>query len=128
MNLLLEYKDPIILIETVQDEYGDNSIGHIERLNGLFRLGASQSEVNYVETLGTDAHVYLDIENEFVKNNAFRLEGMYIVANLFGGKENQAWYKISSVIVGQRKLLDNDINNVHCRLTKCSALFDLEES
>lgn len=128
MNLLLEYKDPVLLIDTAQDEYGDNSISHIEHLNGLFRLGMSQSEVNYVEGLSTDAHIYLDIENPFVIQNAYRLEGMYIVANLQGGKENQAWYKISSVTLGQRKLLDNDYNNIHCRLTKCSALADLEES
>lgn len=128
MNLLLEYKDPVLLIETGQDEYGDNAIIHVEHLNGLFRLGASQNEANYVEALGTDAHIYLDIENPFVKENAYRLEGMYIVANLHGGKQNQAWYKISSCILGQRKLLDNDLNNIHCRLTKCSALDDLEES
>jgi len=128
MNLLLEYKDPVLLIETGQDEYGDNAIIHVEHLNGLFRLGASQNEANYVEALGTDAHIYLDIENPFVKENAYRLEGMYIVANLHGGKQNQAWYKISSCVLGQRKLLDNDLNNIHCRLTKCSALEDLEES
>lgn len=127
MNLLLEYKDPLLLIETGQDGYGDNAILHVEHINGLFRLGASQSEMNYVEALGTDAHVYLDIENQFVKENAYRLEGMYIVANLHGGRENQAWYKISSCILGQRKLLENDLNNIHCRLTKCAAL-DLEES
>lgn len=127
MNLLLEYKDPVLLIETGQDGYGDNTVIHVEHLNGLFRLGASQGEANYVEGLSTDAHIYLDIENQFVRENAFRLEGMYIVANLHGGKENQAWYKISSCILGQRKLLDNDVNNIHCRLTKCSAL-DLEES
>lgn len=127
MNRLLVYKDPILLIETSQDEYGDNAVSHIEHLNGLFRLGASQNESNYVEGLSTDAHVYLDIENPFVKENAYRLEGMYIVANLHGGRESQAWYKISSCILGQRKLLDNDLNNIHCRLTKCAAL-DLEES
>ena len=127
MNRLLVYKDPVLLIDTAQDEYGDNSISHVEHLNGLFRLGASQNEANYVEALGTDAHIYLDIENAFVKANAYRLEGMYVVANLQGGKENQAWYKISSCVLGQRKLLDNDLNNIHARLTKCSAL-DLEES
>lgn len=127
MNLLLDYKDPVLLIETAQDAYGDNSVSHIEHLNGLFRQGSSQNEVNFVEGLATDAHIYLDIDNEFVRANAFRLEGMYIVANLFNGKENQAWYKIASCTVGQRKLLDNDINNIHCRLTKCAAL-DYEES
>ena len=128
MNRLLIYKDPVLLIETTQDEYGDNTISHIEHLNGLFRLGASQGEANYVEALGTDAHIYLDIENQFVKENAYRLEGMYIVANLHGGKENQAWYKISSCILGQRKLLDNDLNNIHAYLTKCSAIMEIEES
>lgn len=127
MNLLLEYKDPVLLIETGQDGYGDNTVIHIEHLNGLFRLGMSQSESNYVEGLSTDAHIYLDIENQFVKDNAYRLEGMYIVANLQGGLQSQAWYKISRCVLGQRKLLDNDYNNIHCWLTKCSAL-DLEES
>lgn len=127
MNLLLEYKDPILLIETGQDGYGDNTVIHVEHLNGLFRLGMSQAESNYVEGISTDAHVYLDIENPFVKANAYRLEGMYVVANLQGGRESQAWYKISSCILGQRKLLDNDYNNIHCRLTKCAAL-DMEES
>ena len=127
MNLLLEYKDPVLLIETGQDGYGDNTVIHVEHLNGLFRLGMSQAESNYVEGISTDAHVYLDIENPFVKANAYRLEGMYVVANLQGGRESQAWYKISSCILGQRKLLDNDYNNIHCRLTKCAAL-DMEES
>ena len=35
MNLLLEYKDPILLIETGQDGYGDNTVIHVEHLNGL---------------------------------------------------------------------------------------------
>lgn len=127
MNKLLDYKDPVLLIETGQDGYGDNTVIHIEHLNGLFRLGMSQAEANYVEGISTDAHIYLDIENQFVIDNAYRLEGMYIVANLQGGRKNQAWYKISRCVLGQRKLLDNDYNNIHCWLTKCSAL-DYEES
>ena len=127
MNLLLEYKDPILLIETAQDGYGDNAISHVEHLNGLFLQGTSQAESAFVEGISTDAHIYLDIENSFVKENAFRLEGMYIVANLFDDRESQAWYKIARCKVGQRKLLENDLNNVHCFLTKCSALY-LEES
>lgn len=127
MNLLLNYKDPVTLIETTQDGYGDNKISHIEHLNGLFVQGNSQAEANYVEGLGTDAHIYLDIGNEFVQANAFRLEGMYLICNLFNGDEREAWYKISRVKVGQRKLLGNEVNNIHCFLTKCDAL-DYEES
>lgn len=126
MNQLLTYKDPVYLIETGQDMYGDNSIIHTEPVLGLFVQGNSQSESRFVEALGTDAHIYLDIDNPYVQENAYRLEGMYIVANLFGGPVNEAWYKIARVKVGQRKLLENDINNVHCFLTKCDALEDFE--
>lgn len=122
MNQLLEYKDPLILLETSQDGYGDNTVSHIENLMGLFVQGTSQSQSGATEMIGTDAHVYLDIENPFVRENAFRLEGMYLIANIFGGRENESWYKISRVKVGQRKLLENDINNIHCFLTKCEAL------
>ncbi len=127
MNLLLDYKDPIMLVETGANGYGDEAVVHVEHLLGLFHEGMSQTQINYVDTAGTDAHVYLDIENDYVKENAFRLEGMYIIANLLGGPQKEAWYKISRVVVGQRKLLENDINNVHCYLTKCEAL-EFEES
>lgn len=126
MNLLLDYKDDLLLIETTQDGYGDDSLVHVEEVKGLFLEGTSQSETNYTEMISSDAHVYLDIENDFIKNNAFRLEGMYLVANLYGGIETESWYKISRCKVGQRKLLENDINNVHCFLTKCEALDILE--
>ena len=127
MNLPLIYKDPIILIETGADGYGDETVIHAEHLLGLFHEGMSQTQINYVDTAGTDAHVYLDIDNEYVKANAFRLEGMYIIASLFGTPENEAWYKIERVVVGQRKLLENNVNCVHCFLTKCEAL-NFEES
>ena len=122
MNKLLTYKDPVILIETGQDGYGDHSILHAEHLNGLFVQGTSVSRSNYTEMIGTDAHIYLDIENRFVRENAFRLEGMYLVVNLLGGKESDAWYKIERCKVGQRKLLENDINNIHCFLSKSDPL------
>lgn len=126
MNQLLDYKDDLLLIETEQNGYGDNSLGHLEMVKGLFLEGTSQNEMNYTEMLGTDAHVYLDIENPYIKENAFRLEGMYLVANIYNGDDDESWYKISRCKVGQRKLLENDINNVHCFLTKCEALDILE--
>lgn len=127
MNKLLNYKDDVVLVDTYPDDYGDMGISHVEKLKGLFVQGTSQTRTGYVDAIGTDAHVYLDINNAFVQENAFRLEGMYLVANIFGGQENQQWFKISRVKVGQRKLLGNEVNNVHCFLTKSTPL-DLEES
>lgn len=127
MNCPLRYKDTVILFETSQDGYGDDTVSHSEILNGLFLQGTSENHSNNVDYIGTDAHIYLDIENPFVLENAYRLEGMYILCNPFEGREKQSWYKIARVKVGQRKLLENNVNNVHCFLNKCSAL-DYEES
>lgn len=127
MNKALNYQDDVLLVETAPDDYGDDGIKQVVPVKGLFVQGTSQNRANYVDTIGTDAHVYLDINNEFVLQNAFRLEGMYLVANIFDGEENQQWFKISTVKVGQRKLLGNEVNCVHCHLTKSTPL-DLEES
>jgi len=122
MNRLLNYQDTVQLIQTTQNGWGDNTVSVVAEVPALFHEGTSQSQSGYVERIACDAHVYLDPENEYVKGNAFRLEGLYIVANLYGGIESESWYKISRVVVGQRKLLTNEINNVHCYLTKCDAL------
>lgn len=127
MNKLLNYKDDVLLVDTSPDDYGDMGISHVEKLKGLFVQGTSQSRTGYVDTIGTDAHIYLDINNDFIQRNAFRLEGMYLVANIFGGEENQQWFKIARVKVGQRKLLGNEVNNVHCFLDKSTPL-ELGES
>ena len=126
-NQPLVYKDPIVLIETGANGYGDEGIIHAEHLLGLFHEGTSQNHSGYVDYIGSQAHCYLDINNAFVQENAFRLEGMYLIANLYGGKDSESWYKIDRVVVGQRKLLENDINNVHVFLSKTDAL-DYEES
>ena len=122
MNRLLNYLDTVRLIQTTQNGWGDNSVSADIEVPALFHEGTSQSQSGYVERIACDAHVYLDPSNEFIQENAFRLEGMYIVANLYGGIESESWYKIFRVVVGQRKLLTNEVNNVHCYLTKCDAL------
>jgi hypothetical protein len=55
---------------------------------------------------------------KYIAANVYRLEGMYIVANPLGGSQNQSWYRITHVTVGQRKLLNNAIDNVYCLLEK----------
>jgi len=93
----------------------------------LFHLGGSYSQSASAEEHAADAHVYLNPKDPIVLANAYRLEGMYIVANMFGGDESDAWYRIGSVVVGQRKLLANNVDNVHCFLNKVHALADLPE-
>nr|DAK73880.1 MAG TPA: hypothetical protein [Caudoviricetes sp.] len=122
MNRFLTYKDDLTIYETDQDGYGDFSILKEVPVKGLFLQGTSSSFQSDTESIATDAHVYLDIENDFIKQNAFRLEGLFIKCNTLNGLDNESWYRIVSAKVGQRKLLDNELNNVHCRLVKVEAL------
>jgi hypothetical protein len=122
MNRFLTYKDDLTIYETGQDGYGDFSILKEVPVKGLFLQGTSSSFQSDTESIATDAHVYLDIENDFIKQNAFRLEGFFIKCNTLNGLDNESWYRIVSAKVGQRKLLDNELNNVHCRLVKVEAL------
>ncbi len=122
MNRFLTYKDDLTIYETGQDGYGDFSILKEVPVKGLFLQGTSSSFQSATESIATDAHVYLDIENDFIKQNAFRLEGLFIKCNTLNGLDNESWYRIVSAKVGQRKLLDNELNNVHCRLVKVEAL------
>lgn len=125
---MIVYKDTVKLVEVTADGYNDKTVVLNEPIKSLFHLGASYINGATAEERAADAHVYLNPKDANVLANAYRLEGMYIVANIFGGNEADAWYRIGSVVVGQTKLLSNKVDNVHCFLNKVQAIADLEES
>lgn len=128
-NLKLNLKDDLKLIEVAFDGYGDETISREIDVKGLFLSGTSQSLQNSTFTIGTDAHCYLDIDNPYIKENAYRLEGKYIGFNIFGDQLNsENYYKISKVKIGQRKLLSNEINNIHCFLQKAEKPLPLKDN
>jgi len=124
---MISYKDSIKLIDVDTDGYNDKTVVINQTVKSLFHLGGSYLQTASAEEHAADAHVYLNPKDPIVLANAYRLEGLYIVANLFGGDESDAWYRISRVVVGQRKLLANNVDNVHCFLTKVKAIADLPD-
>lgn len=120
MGELLDYKDSIQIVKTMlgTDGYATQGIDEIADVNALFIVNTGWQHGNHQTAVISDAEVYLDPENDFVLDNFERLEGMLIIANPLGDAENQAWYRITSVIVGQDKLLGNEIDNVNCQLKK----------
>lgn len=114
--------DTIKLATTTVDGYGDKTVTVLSDVKSLFvqRTGVGRDATNDVVT--SDATVYLDPTNSVVIANVYRLEGMYIIAQPFGQVTDEAWYRISNVTVAQRKLLDNTIDNVYCRLQKIAGL------
>lgn len=114
--------DTVKLATTTVDGYGDKSVTVLSDVDAVFiqRTGAQRQDV--ADTVVSDATIYLDPENEIVIENMYRLEGMYIIAQPFGQATNESWYRISSVTVAQRKLLDNTIDNIYCQLQKIAGL------
>lgn len=115
---LSSYPDICTLVDMKKNGYGDTSIDTVTEIPCLFLQGTSNSRSTNTEVTGADAHVYLDEEHPDVLSRAFRLEGMYVMCDPFGAGEANSWYRISTAKVGQRKLLDNSVDNVHAFLRK----------
>jgi hypothetical protein len=115
-------KDTVKLATTTPDGYGDRTVTVLTEVSSLFiqRTGAEHSD--NIDGIISDATVYLDPQDPVVLDNSYRLEGMYIIAQPFGQDQEESWYKIVSVNVGQRKLLNNAVDNIYCRLQKVAGL------
>jgi hypothetical protein len=111
-------KDTCRLAEAVSSGYGDETATILTDIDCLFLQSTSNSHSGNVDVIGADAHIYLDIENPVLMERGYRIEGLYVIVNPFGADDDESWYRISRVVVGQRKLLDNDVDNVHAYLRK----------
>lgn len=119
--------DTVTIINTAVDGYGDTVILEQADVKGAFFQGTATAMMNDTDMIETyDAHCYVDETAPFVVENAFRLEGMYLVASLYGYPSNKSWYKIRDVKLGVTKIRDNVVNNCHCFLQKCEPLAKLD--
>lgn len=115
---MITMKDTCRLAQTVSDGYGDKSVEVLTEVACLFLQSTGNSHSNNAEVISSDAHVYLDIQNPVIVNLGYKIEGMYLIVAPFGNLDNKDWYRITRVVVGQRKLLANDVDNVHAYLRK----------
>lgn len=114
----MKYIDTVKLATTTTDGYGDKTVTVLTESKAVFIQRTSVNHANGSDGIQSDAAVYLDPTNQIVLDNAYRLEGMYIIANPLGGSQSASWYRVAHVTVGQRKLLNNAIDNVYCVLEK----------
>ena len=122
---MITLKDTVQLAETVSDGYGDKRVVVLDTIPALFLQSTGSGHTSNADYIDSDAHVYLDHNNIELSSRGYRIEGMYIIANPFGSNMDASWYRIERVVVGQRKLLDNNIDNVHCFLRKVAKLVDV---
>lgn len=111
----MKYPDTVKLATTSPDGYGDRTVTFLADIPAAFikRAGVTHADNSEGET--SDAAVYLLPSNATVLEKKDDLEGMYI-------QYNSNWYRISSANIAERKLLNNAIDNVYCRLDKVAGL------
>lgn len=115
----MKYPDTIRLVTATPDGYGDRSVTAFDEIPAAFIKRASVTHADNTEGEASDAAVYLLPTNAVVLNKKDALEGMYIHAQPFS---DTTWYRISSANIAERKLLNNAIDNVYCRLEKVAGL------
>ena len=115
---MIAMKDTCQLASISNDGYGDRTVNVLTTINCLFLQHNGMTHNSNVNLATSDAHVYLDIENAEIRGRGYRLEGLYLLINPFGADDDESWYKITNVVVGQRKLLNNEVDNVHAFLKK----------
>lgn len=107
--------DKVKIYRPTTDIYGDVTLSEEATVAALFILGYSKAWSSTEETLSTDAHAYLDLDDKFIKKYKNRLEGFYLSHTREGSEQK---YRIRNVKIGRSILTDNQDNNVHVRLTK----------
>jgi len=115
----MKYPDTVRLATTTSDGYGDRAVTVLDEIPASFikRAGVTRGANTEGET--SDAAVYLLPTHAKVLEKKDELEGMYIIVAPFGDNN---WYRISSANIAERKLLNNTIDNVYCRLEKVAGL------
>lgn len=118
MNFL-DYQDEVIILKAASGGYrGAKTVTDYKVIPGIFIQSTAFVQAGFQENIDADAIFFPDPTTQFVIDNFNRLEGMYIIAELFGVSEDEAWYKIEEVTVNRDHLLENETDNIQLNLKK----------
>lgn len=115
----LQYNDLATFVSVTSGAYGNNKTVDEQVLVPVIFLQTTGFERNgFQDSFVADAICYPDPTNAFVVEHANRLEGMFIIMQLYGSTPEESWYKIEEVSVNRDHLLTNTIDNVELLLKK----------
>lgn len=106
---LVKTPDTGYLVTLSTNGYGDPSVLAENKIACAFFQQYNTQDAANQQLVQSDAYAYLDINDAFIKNLGYKLQGMYFRIAPFGTNQ---WYIITAVQVAQRKLLTNEVNNV----------------
>lgn len=115
----LHYPDTATFVKVTPAAYSDNKVVEEQDcVPVIFLQDTGFDRSTFQEGVSADAVCFPDPSNEFVIDNHYRLEGMYILAPLFCVDDNEGWYKVTKVTIHRDHLLGNQIDNVQLLLKK----------
>lgn len=114
----INYNDTITLVTTTVDSYGAEVVDQEYEVPATVEMATGYEHGNNQASITSDAIAFIDPTNSNVVANAYRLEEMLVIANLFGESEAQSWFKIENVTVARDTQLCNTIDNVQLNLKK----------
>lgn len=123
MSDLLNYQDLTTFVLAQSSGYGNNKTVDVQGdVEVIFIQNTQFRRFGYQDQIDADAICFPNPLNTFITTHFNRLEGMYILAPLFGASDTVAWFKVTQVIVNRDHLLENEIDNIELRLKKASAI------
>lgn len=115
----MNYPDTIRLATIKADGYGDRTVQVLDEVQASFVKRSGITRSRNIEAETSDAAVYLQHTSPVVLAKKDDLEGMFLQLAPYSDK---TWYRITSVNIAERKLLNNAIDNIYCRLQKVAGL------
>lgn len=123
MSRLFEYQDTATFYKVASGSYSNSkTVVSSSSVSCVFLQNTQLGRSRFQDSIESDAVCYPDPENSWIVSNYNRLEGMYILAPLYGSGDSVSWYKVVSATVNRDHLLDNEIDNIELRLKKSDAL------
>lgn len=121
--MMLNYQDTATFFTTQAAGYAnDKIVDSQDDVPVIFLQNTGFNRTNNQETDTADAICYPDPTSAFILANHHRLEGMYILAPLFGMGDDDGWYKVTAVNVNRDHLLGNEVENIELRLKRTTKL------
>ncbi len=114
----LNFTDVVTFFATTTNDYGQDVLGAETDVSGLFVQSTGYQHNNHQDSVTSGSFLYLPADNNFVKDNAFRLEGMVVRINLFGGENGKQYFRIVSASPGRDILTNGIVRHIECQLEK----------
>jgi hypothetical protein len=123
---LLRYQDIATFFKITTGAYrGSRTVTQQQDVPVIFLQNTGMAQGGNTENVDADAICYPDPDDSFISGNFNRLEGMFILAPLYGVDNDDGWYRVESVTVNRDHLLGNTIDNIELQLKKSERIIHI---